>query len=56
MENCEQSKSTDGKFIIVCWSRSRGPIFSNHRNLYVKLLALVLGRYVVPRAKVKGTE
>ena len=32
------------------------PMASNHGNLYLTLLALVLGRYGVPHAKANGTE
>ena len=32
------------------------PVSSNHGNIYVKLLALVLGIYGVPHAKVNGIE
>ena len=33
-----------------------GPVASNHSNLYVTILALVLGRYRVTHAEVNGTE
>ena len=33
-----------------------GSVASNHVNLYVNLLALVLEHYGVPNAKVNGTE
>ena len=33
-----------------------GTVDSNHGNLYVTLLALVLGRYGVPHAEAKGKE
>ena len=33
-----------------------GPVASNHGNLYIKLLSLVLGRYGLPHANVNGTE
>ena len=33
-----------------------GPVASNHGNLYVTLLALVLGRHGVPHTEVNGTE
>ena len=33
-----------------------GPVASNHGNLYVKLFALMLGRYGVPHVKVNGTD
>ena len=32
-----------------------GTVASNHVNLYITLLALVLGHYRVPHAEVNGT-